>query len=174
MSACTIERADGRVTFHYECPLRHPVEAVWKAITDPAESKAWFGGRLVIELKPGGRYISYHRGGVRVIDRVVRVEPPSVLAHTYWVHVNPNALVTWELRPSDGGCVLALTDSLATDDIRAATIALGDDETVILARNGAGWHHLLDKLEAALEGRCVEWSEQERRALQNRYAAMIP
>jgi uncharacterized protein YndB with AHSA1/START domain/DNA/RNA-binding domain of Phe-tRNA-synthetase-like protein len=161
MSDGTIEQADGRVTFRFERRLRHPIDVVWKAITDPAEIEAWFGGRVEIELKPGGHYISHHRGGVRVVDRIVRLEPPTVLEHTFWEHVNPSALVTWELCPIDEGCVLVLTHSIAMDDVRAAaaTVALGDDETIILSRNAAGWHHLLDMLEAALDGRSLEWSD---------------
>jgi uncharacterized protein YndB with AHSA1/START domain len=155
--------------------LRHPIDAVWRAITDPAHNEAWFGGRLEIELKPGGAFISYHRGGIRVVDRVVRIEPPRLLEHTFWVDVNPSALVTWELRPSDGGCLLILTHALSLDDLRAAaaSVAAGDDLTTILSRNGAGWHHLLDMLEAALDGRTLEWSDADQRALQERYAATL-
>jgi uncharacterized protein YndB with AHSA1/START domain len=175
MSDGAIEQSEERVTFRFTRHLRHPIDVVWKAITDPAEIEAWFGGRVEIELKPGGRYISHHRGGVRVVDRVVRLEPPTLLEHTFWVEVNPSALVTWELHPSDEGCVLVLTHSLSMDDVRAAatTVAMGADPMVILSRNGAGWHHMLDTLEAALEGRSLEWSEQAQKALQERYAAML-
>jgi len=33
----TIEQTDEQVTFRYERRLAHPVEVVWKALTDPAE-----------------------------------------------------------------------------------------------------------------------------------------
>lgn len=175
MTDGTIERSGDRVAFRYERRLRHPIDVVWRAITDPAENGAWFGGRVEIELKPGGSYISHHANGMRVVDRVVRLEPPTLLEHTFWVDVNPGALVTWELHPSEDGCILVLTHSLSLHDVRgaAATVASGDDPTTILSRNAAGWHHLLDKLAAALEGRGLEWSEQSRKALQARYAAML-
>jgi uncharacterized protein YndB with AHSA1/START domain len=171
----TIEQSDKTVTFRYERPLHHPVAVVWKAISDPNETEAWFGGHLEIELKVGGQYVSYHGDGARVVDRIVRLEPPTLLAHTFWVQVNPSALVTWELCPVDEGCVLRLTHSLSMEDVHAsaATVAMGDDPTVILSRNGAGWHHLLDKLEAALDGRSLDRSEEEQKNLRDRYAAML-
>jgi uncharacterized protein YndB with AHSA1/START domain len=89
----TIRRANGRVTFRFERRLRHPVEMVWKAITDPAENEAWFGGRVEIDLEPGGRFVSHHAGGEEVLDRVVRLRPPTLLEHTFWEEMNPSARV---------------------------------------------------------------------------------
>jgi hypothetical protein len=44
---------------------------------------------------------------------------------------------------------------------------------MILSRNAAGWHRLLDMLDAALDGRSAAWSEQDQRALQKRYADLL-
>ena len=170
-----IEQRDGRVTRRYERLLHHSIEVVWKAITDPEEIERWMGSRLEIDLRAGGHYISYHQARDRVVDRIERVEVPRLFAHTFWVHVNPTALVTWELVPTEPGCRLALTHSLGTDDVRTAgaTVALGDDPSVIMSRNAAGWHRLLDKLEAVLDGQTTDWSEQDGQSLRARYAAML-
>jgi uncharacterized protein YndB with AHSA1/START domain len=175
MNEGTIEQRDGRVTFRYERRLRHPIEVVWQAITDPAEIERWTGNRPEIDLRPAGEYISYHRGGDRVVDRILRLEPPRLFEHTFWVHVNPSAVVTWELSPVEGECQLVLTHSLSLDDVRQAaeTVARGADLTVILSRNGAGWHRLLDKLSATLGGRLAQWTELDQRALQARYATLL-
>lgn len=173
MSHGTIEFTEDRVTYHYEWHLHHAISSVWKAITDPEQVAAWFGGRVEIDLKPGGAYISYHRGDMRVVDRIVRLEPPKLLEHTFWAEVNPSALVTWELHPSEQDCVLVLSHSLSMADIQAARQRFGDDPMVILSRNAAGWHHLLDKLGAALQSTELEWSEQAQKELQTHYAAML-
>ena len=175
MSDGTIEQRDGRVTFRYERRLHHPIAVVWKAITDPFEIERWTGVRPEIDLKPGGQYVSYHRGGDRVVDRILRLDPPRLFEHTFWVHVNPTAVVTWELSPIEGGCLLRLTHSLGMEDLRTATatVARGDDFTMILSRNGAGWHRLLDKLQASLDGTSDTWSEEDQKRLQDRYAAML-
>src|SRR5437764_10466565 len=88
MSDGTIEQAGGMVTFRYERHLAHPVETVWRAITDPAEIEAWTGSRVEIDLAPGGQYVFHHQGGQRVADRVVRVAPPVLFDHTLWADVN--------------------------------------------------------------------------------------
>lgn len=175
MNQGTIHQADGRVTFRLERRLRHPIEAVWKAITDPKEIERWTGMRPELDLRPGGHYVTHHGIGDRVVDRVMRVEPPRLFEHTFWIHVNPSVLVTWELHPIGDECLLVLTHSLAIDDLHlaAATLGLGDDGVTILARNGSGWHRLLDLLEALLDERTTEWSEEAQRELQRRYATML-
>src|SRR5947209_12639395 len=95
-----IEASDGHLIFHYERELPCSVDVVWRAITDPIENESWFGGSMEIELQPGGQFVS-HQGGMRVVDRVVRIEPPTLLEHTFWVEINPSAVVTWELTPPE-------------------------------------------------------------------------
>ena len=173
MSEGSIEQREGRVTYRYERHLHHSIDAVWKTITDPDQIERWTGNRPEIDLRPGGEYVSYHRGGDRVVDRVIRVEPPRLFEHTFWVHINPTALVTWELGQAEGGCRLVLTHSVNIEDLRNAAQTFGDDIAVILSRNGSGWHRLLDKLGGALDGRMPTWSEQDLKILQERYAAML-
>lgn len=175
MNEGSIEQTGGRVTIRYERRLHHPAEVAWKAITDPDEIERWTGSRPDLDLRPGGEYVTYHGTGDRVVDRILRVEPPRLFEHTFWVHVNPTALVTWELHPTGDGCLLELTHSLAIDDVREAVkLGLGEDETFILARNGAGWHRLLDLLEARIAGQAAaEWSRESQQELQGRYAALL-
>jgi uncharacterized protein YndB with AHSA1/START domain len=170
-----IERSGDKVTFRYERTLAHPVERVWQAITDPAQAQMWWGNRVEIDLRPGGDYITYHATGDRVVDRIVRLDPPTLLEHTFWFHVNPSALVTWRLRPDGGGCLLTLTHTLAMADVEAVAASTGGAMAPggILARNGAGWHHLLDAVADALGGHSAPWPESERLALEDRYATQV-
>jgi uncharacterized protein YndB with AHSA1/START domain len=144
----TIEQRDEMVTCRFERLLRHPVEVVWQAITDPDEIGRWMGTRPEIDLRPGGRYVTHHGTGDVVTDRITRLEPPRLLEHTFWEHVNPSARVTWELSPAGDGCRLVLTHRLSLEDVRraAATVAAGDDIATIISRNRAGWDRLLDML----------------------------
>jgi uncharacterized protein YndB with AHSA1/START domain len=171
----TIEQHGEMVTCRFERLLRHPVEVVWQAITEPDELERWMGTRPEIDLRPGGRYITRHGTGDVVTDRVTRLEPPRLLEHTFWEHVNPSARVTWELSPAGDGCRLVLTHRLSLSDVRraAATVAAGDDIVTIISRNCAGWHHLLDMLAATLDGRRAPWSDQDQKDCQERYAALV-
>lgn len=175
MNEGTIEQHGEMVTCRFERLLRHPVEVVWQAITEPDEIERWMGTRPEIDLRPGGRYVTRHRTGDEVIDLITRLEPPRLLEHTFWEHVNPSARVTWELSPAGDGCRLVLTHRLSLGDIRraAATMAAGDDVITIISRNCAGWHHLLDVLAATLDGRRAPWSDQDQKDCQERYAALV-
>jgi hypothetical protein len=52
-------------------------------------------------------------------------------------------------------------------------VAKGDSLALILSRNAAGWHQLLDKLEARLAGQERPSTGDEHQKLLARYAAMI-
>jgi uncharacterized protein YndB with AHSA1/START domain len=175
MTDGTIEQCDDIVTFRYERDLRYPIDAVWQSITDPEEIERWMGTRPEIDLKPGGRYISHHGTGDKVVDRVERVEPPYLFEHTFWVEVNPSALVTWELTPTDDGCRLVLTHTLSMEDVKSAaeSVARGDSVSLILSRNAAGWHQLLNKLGATLDGHDAPWSDEAHGALLDKYGALL-
>lgn len=172
MTDGTIEQRDGRVIFRYRRLLNHPIEKVWRSITDPAELSQWLGVQAEVDLRVGGAYVLVHRSpdgttSQRVEDKVVRLEPPRLFEHTFWLELNPSALVTWELTPTNDGTRLDLTHALDLADVHA--VAGQEDIITILSRNGAGWHRILDLLGAELAGtRHVE--DQD---LRQRYAAML-
>jgi len=170
----TIERAGGRVIFRYERVLPHGVDMVWKAIVDPAEMAHWLGASVELEPRVGGTLVTTHRGRQVVTDRVTRFDPPRLFEHTFWCEVNPSALVRWELEATGEGTRLRLTHTLSEADIAAAaaTVAHGDDFLAIVSRNGAGWHHILDKLCASLAGGNYERSAGEMAALRARYGVI--
>lgn len=149
----TIERDGRSILFRFELQLPHPVKRVWAAITEPAEVERWAGNRPEIELRDGGEYASYHGDGMRVVDEVLRVEPPSLFEHSFWRHVNPESRVTWRLAESDDGCALSFTHRLTEADIAnaIATVAAGADPEQVVSRNAAGWQRLLDRLQQSLD-----------------------
>lgn len=148
-----IERDGAFVVFRYVRPLARPVPQVWAAITEPDRIERWFGSRPEIDARPGGAYVVEHGNGMRVEDRVLRVEPPTLFEHTFWAQLNPDATVTWELAENAAGARLTLTHRLSDADIdhALATVAAGEDRGAVIARNAAGWRRLLDRLEAALD-----------------------
>lgn len=176
MTDGTIERDGQVVVFRYIRRIPHPVERVWAAINQPAEIERWTGNRPEIDLRDGGEYVSFHGDGMRVVDKVLRVESPSLFEHTYWVQTNPDARVTWELSRTDDGCLLRLTHRLSEADIAnaTATVASGADFALVVSGNAAGWHRLLDRLEQILDGRQENWTPEDQKALRAQYAELIP
>jgi len=147
----TVRRSGDRVVLRYERVLHHPVEEVWAAITDPDRINAWWGTRPEIDLRVGGDYVSHHATGDRVVDRIVRLEPPHVFAHTFWQHVNPDALVTYELQPIDEGTLLVLMHEMTENDLRNAAASMHWDGDIydLMSRTAAGWPRLLTALNSS-------------------------
>ncbi|MEA2229670.1 MAG: hypothetical protein QOF04_3300, partial [Solirubrobacteraceae bacterium] len=51
----TYETVDGRPAVRFERRLAHPVDAVWRAVTEPDQLAHWFPSAVSLELRPGGR-----------------------------------------------------------------------------------------------------------------------
>ena len=137
----TIETLDdGRYVLRYERRLRHPVERVWEALTDPAQVEEWWA-RAEVELAEGGRArLEWLNGDAVAEGEITRLEPPRTIEFDTDIH----GRLLWELQPDGHGTRLTLT----------VTAQLPDD---YLASVRAGWHSHLDFLEDALDGRPVDW-----------------
>jgi hypothetical protein len=97
----SLETVDNRAVLRFERHLDHPVERVWRAITDPDELRHWF---------PPGE-------GLEVTES----EPPRLLAGSWY-----GDEVRFELRPDGDGCVLVFSHAFA-DRAKAARDAAGWD-----------------------------------------------
>lgn len=135
--------------------LDHAPEKVWRAVTEPEHLRAWFPDRLVGEFRVGAKlrfeseYVDggYFEGDVRVVD------PPRVLEFSWGTD-----LIRIEIEPAETGSVLTLYDTI--------------EELGKAARDGAGWHVCLDKLELHLGGIEPHWSDGERwKAVHGDYVA---
>ena len=136
------ERADG-YQLRFERHLRHPVEKVWAALTDPAQLAQWLAPGE-IELTLGGRvYLAFTDGDSVIDGRVTAFAPPRLLEFTWTDKGNDLGFVRWELTAEDGGTHLVLTHTVPE-------AARGFGLPML-----AGWHTLLEKLAALLDGQPV-------------------
>ncbi len=137
-------------TLTFERRLSHPVDLVWRAITDPRELENWFPSKVVVEgLRPGAEMTFEFEdmpldAPSSMGGRVTDFDPPRLFAF-YWGEDH----LRFELEPVAGasGCVLRLTAALGTRDKAA--------------RDAAGWHVCLDSLERRLgeDGASGEWRD---------------
>ena len=142
-----ISSVDGAPALHFQRLLRHPPEAVWRALTDPAALARWMQAEAVVDPRLGGRFEMIFQGGPhRMAGEITRWEPPSVLEYT-WPEKSAggDSLVRFTLRPTEGGCVLTLRHVLRG----------GGD----VADFASGWHWHLDCLDAALVGEARAFDE---------------
>jgi len=137
-------------TLNFERRLSHPVDRVWRAITDRDELQHWFPSKVVVdELLPGAEMTFEFEdmpldAPSSMAGRVTDVEAPRLFAF-YWGEDH----LRFELEPVDDakGCMLSLTVQLGARDKAA--------------RDAAGWHICLDRLERRLGDQSAvgEWRD---------------
>ena len=129
------ELDDGRYRLRFTRSLAHPQETVWRAITEPEHLAHWFPTTIEGDRAPGAPLrFSFPGGEAPPFEgEMLAYEPPSLMELRWGADV-----VRVELRPTEMGTELTLLDTL--------------DEPGKAARDGAGWHVCLDRLEAQLSG----------------------
>ena len=127
----------------FERRLQHPVEDVWRAITEPSELSKWHLQQVKIDGTIGGR-VEFFSGNDRVTGNILAWEPPHVFEHEWKVDrpgfpLAEYGVIRWELMEEGDATVLKLTHR---------------DLTKQSVYNFApGSHAILDRLEALLDGR---------------------
>ncbi len=127
---------EGRFELRFERTLNHPVEKVWRAVTEPAGLSAWFPFDIEGPRETGAdlRFVFREQEGEEFPGRMVEFTPTSAM-ELEWEGAETLRL---ELVPDGPGCVLTLINRF--------------DEVGKAARDAAGWHECLDALEAHLDG----------------------
>lgn len=147
----TLETVDGRPALRFERRLEHPVERVWRAVTEPSELAEWFVAPVPWTPVAGETFESYGQSG-----SITELREPETLAWTWG-----NEAFRFDLRPEGDGCLLVFTHVL--------------DDHILPAQHAAGWETYLDRLEAMLAGAPISeedahWQIGE---LHERYAAKL-
>jgi uncharacterized protein YndB with AHSA1/START domain len=129
---------EDRPALVFERRLAHPVDAVWRAITEPDELASWFPNQVEMDLRVGGQIRFTFPEGLDyppMDGEVLELDPPRRI-HFSW---GPDEL-RFDLEATDDGegCLLRLTDVLS--------------ESEKAARDAAGWSVCLDTLEHHLNG----------------------
>jgi uncharacterized protein YndB with AHSA1/START domain len=143
-------------TIRYERRLSHPIEVVWKAITDPKELVAWFKQRAVIDSRSGGTIDSVNEiTGFQAIGHILAWDPPHVFEHEWHIAPRPDlpggepdAIIRWELMyDGDPNTLLTTIFSRLT---KSTASRFAPDQ-----------HAYLDRLEPHLSGQVLpDWFER--------------
>ena len=126
----------------FERRLAHPIEKVWRAVSEPSELAHWFPCSVEAdELRVGAalRFVFPEEvGGMTMDGEVTALEPPRLLAFTWGEDE-----LRFELEPhGDGGTLLRFSDVIAEQDKAA--------------RDAAGWDVCLARLDQRLAGETAE------------------
>ncbi len=132
-----------RASLNFERRLPFPIDAVWSAITDPAERERWFG-ETTIDPREGGLIDMVASGPPlpperkRMTGRILVWDPPNVLEHEWKQPIVEDGVVRYELTADGDGTLLRFTHRGL--GVRTASGFRG------------GTHAYLDRLEAYLAG----------------------
>ncbi len=155
------EGTQARVTFRRL--LRHPIDEVWAAITDPKQIESWSLAHVRREDVRGGRIEMEHPGGLVATGRVLEWNPPRVYEYEWNLPPDPHqpageaSVVRYELSEAQEGTLLVLTHR-----------RLSRARAEIFVR---GLSVLLDRLSAALDSRPMPeppWARAARAAESSR------
>jgi uncharacterized protein YndB with AHSA1/START domain len=148
MAKTDLARFIDRWTVEYVRTYPHPIERVWRAITDPAEFRVWFiPGKL--DLRVGGAYWFGDDGFQGV---VTEIEAPRLLRFG-----SAREGFSYELSEVAGGTRMRFVQHFPSDGVYAAT---PDDLGGDLPAPGTpwkpgfvgGWHEFWDGLADYLDG----------------------
>lgn len=135
MSEATLLKAGGRPVLRFERHLPKPIDAVWRAVTDPSEVRAWFPTRIEIDGWAVGARLTHHFDQHDIDPlpgTVLEWDPPHRVSFTWGEDT-----ISFELTPgAGGGTTFVLTEELSASHA---------------ARNAAGWDACLDRLELGVE-----------------------
>jgi uncharacterized protein YndB with AHSA1/START domain len=132
----TLTTDGGRNVLRMERRFRHPVEKVWRALTDPAELGHWFPTNVEVDLVVGGkiRFVEHSDEYPSLDGEITDLDPPRLVAYTW-----DDDHLRWELRPDGDGCVLTLIHTF-DDRYGAASFA-------------TGWTECINALDLRLDGK---------------------
>ena len=135
----TYETIAGRPAVRFERRYPHPVDRVWRAVTEPAELAHWFPATVEVDLREGGAMsFAFPAGEMEPMEgRVTELDPPRRFGFLWGEEE-----LRIELEPDGDGCRLRFTHLLSSREQAA--------------RDAAGWHVCLARLEELLSGHAGE------------------
>ena len=135
----SVNTREGRHTLLLERRFGHPVEKVWRAMTEPGHLSAWWPMKIdELPLELGAPLSFYAEGGYRVTGRITELELGRVIAFADGEGAHANR---FELIADGEGCRMRFTHSFPIDDSPA--------------QHASGWHQCFDGLDAVLDRRPV-------------------
>ena len=139
----TYATIDGRPALTFERTYPHPIDRVWRAVTEPSDLAHWFPAEVTVDLRPGGAISFTFPFDIPDMEldesdlrgEVLVVEPPHRFEFTWGdeelrIHLEPH---------DDGAATRLRFTNLLT-------------QTDLAARTAAGWHVCLGQLGERLEG----------------------
>lgn len=154
MGEAELARFIDRFTVEYVRTYPHPIERVWRAITDPAEFRRWFlPGRIALETGGAYWFQTGDDGFGGVIDAI---EPPTFIR--FRDAPDAEGYFQYELSAAEGGTRMRFVQHFADNHSYAPTEGdpggdlPGGPDTPWKPGFVGGWHEFWDALGDYLDG----------------------
>lgn len=126
-----------------------PVEAVWRALTDPATiAKYYFGAKVTTDWEPGSTITwagKFHGSSYEDYGEILHVDPPRMLRHTHFSPLSGKPdipanyhTVTYTLTSVEGITTVALEQD-------------NNESSDAAAHAASNWQTMLDGLKSVVE-----------------------
>lgn len=139
----TFVEHDGRPAIRFTRTYGHPIERIWRAVTEPSELATWFPSAVTIEPRVGGIItFSFDPNMPDDSGTVLAYEPPTRFGFTW-----DGDEVHFLLATVGENTELTLINVLATRDTAS--------------RNAAGWSVCLAELDKNLAGSATDGPHSE-------------
>jgi uncharacterized protein YndB with AHSA1/START domain len=130
----------------YEIFIRTTPERLWRAITDPADTRQYyFGTEVKSDWKTGSKLVYLDHGEVSLDCKIIEIDPAHRLVHSFVALYAPEmaaekpSRVTWEIEKMGEACRLTLVH----DEFEGETATYHSVEH--------GWSQILSGLKTLLE-----------------------
>lgn len=149
-------------TLTFQRKLKHSIDTVWAAITDPKRRGDWFGATVIdgrangtIEMVAEGPPVPREQRTIK--GRILVWDPPRVLEHEWNQALVEKSVVRYELAPEGDSTILTFTHR---------GLSLTNAKGYI-----SGTHAFLDRLASHLEGaELPNWQQRYQEAQQAFYS----
>ncbi len=150
----TLTTTDAGYALRFERELKHPVDKVWVALTQPERMKGWLSENAEVELRVGGM-VTFHDH--QNFGAITALEERKTFAYEWKSSEWDGGIVRWELAPSSAGTRLVLTHEMVPMTDAEAERFKRDhpglpDGWHPVPSTLAGWHEIVDSLERSLDG----------------------
>lgn len=139
-----------RRTLEFVRVYPHPIERVWRAITDPAELARWFIPTTKWEFQEGGAY-RFHDDGF--MGEIATIDAPRFVrfGSNPAPGQEPGSFFQYELTAVEGGTRLRFVQHAAPGAVWEGRPE-GRDDVPWAGGNLGGWHEFWEALAAHLDG----------------------
>lgn len=151
----SIRQVENGYIAEFERHLKHPVEQVWAILSENEKLEKWFSELQIDDLREGGAVKFNMPDGTFEELKITELRMNTILEYMWG-----EDRVRFELYPEHDGCLLILKEKM-------------NKITDHTSKDLAGWHVCLDVIIALMDGKAIQFREEEWKKWYEKYVLAI-